>query len=67
VTNSVRHAGITPIDVVRVGVELAPDALRLEVTDPGSHGAIAPRTPTAHATEIAAFTCRRILERSTIS
>src|SRR4051794_17739601 len=45
VTNSVRHAGITPIDVVRVGVELAPDALRLEVTDPGRHGAISPRSP----------------------
>lgn len=45
VTNSVRHAGITAIDVVRVGVELAPDALRLEVTDPGSHAAIAPRSP----------------------
>jgi anti-sigma regulatory factor (Ser/Thr protein kinase) len=45
VANSVRHADLTPEDVIRLGIELASDRVRIEVEDPGSTGAVAPRRP----------------------
>jgi serine/threonine-protein kinase RsbW len=44
-TNSLRHAGVTPHDVLHVRVELADGVLRLEVEDPGTEGSIAPSAP----------------------
>ena len=43
VTNSVRHAGLGPKDVIRLVVELRRRALRVEVHDPG--GGFEPGTP----------------------
>jgi serine/threonine-protein kinase RsbW len=45
VANGVRHAGVTPDDAIRLGIELARDRVRIEVEDPGSAGAVAPRRP----------------------
>jgi serine/threonine-protein kinase RsbW len=44
-TNSVRHAGVTPRDVLHVRAQLARGVLHLEVEDPGSDRAIAPAAP----------------------
>ncbi|MEA2246919.1 MAG: serine/threonine-protein kinase RsbW [Solirubrobacteraceae bacterium] len=43
VTNSVRHAGLTPHDFVRVGAEVVDGVLLIEVDDPGTAGTVAPR------------------------
>jgi serine/threonine-protein kinase RsbW len=45
VGNSLRHAGLAPDEVIRLGIEVGPGRIRLEVEDPGSAGAIAPRHP----------------------
>jgi serine/threonine-protein kinase RsbW len=44
-TNSLRHAGVTPRDVLHVRAHLARGVLHLEVEDPGSDHAIAPAAP----------------------
>jgi anti-sigma regulatory factor (Ser/Thr protein kinase) len=43
VTNSVRHAGLGPSDVIRLEVKLTARALRVEVHDPG--GGFKPEPP----------------------
>jgi serine/threonine-protein kinase RsbW len=45
VTNSVRHAGLTADDIVRVGGEVNDGVLRLEVDNPGCAGTIALQSP----------------------
>jgi anti-sigma regulatory factor (Ser/Thr protein kinase) len=45
VTNSVRHSGGTPTDLIVVRVELTLSAIRLEVEDPGDGRAVALREP----------------------
>jgi anti-sigma regulatory factor (Ser/Thr protein kinase) len=45
VTNAVRHSGVPAGGVVVLCVELTGTMLRLEVTDPGRGGLIAPRAP----------------------
>jgi serine/threonine-protein kinase RsbW len=44
-TNSLRHAGVTPRDVLHVRAQLARGVLHLEIEDPGSDHAIAPAPP----------------------
>jgi hypothetical protein len=41
----VRHSGVPAGAAVIVGVEMPPGSVRLNVNDPGSCGAIAPRPP----------------------
>jgi anti-sigma regulatory factor (Ser/Thr protein kinase) len=45
VTNSVRHAGMGPDDVIRLRIELTHGGVRVQVEDPGGEGVIAPRSP----------------------
>ena len=45
VTNAVRHGGVSRRGVVGFCVELTGTMVRLEVTDPGDGGVIAPRAP----------------------
>ena len=45
VTNSVRHAGASAGSSVVVRVQVTDSTVRLEVTDPGGDGVIAPRAP----------------------
>jgi serine/threonine-protein kinase RsbW len=45
VTNAVRHSGVPAGGVVVLSVELTGTMVRLEVTDPGRGGVIAPRAP----------------------
>ena len=49
VTNSVRHSGASAAARVVVRVRLTDSMLRLEVSDPGCDGAIAPRAPDLQA------------------
>jgi anti-sigma regulatory factor (Ser/Thr protein kinase) len=45
VSNSVRHAGIADGAAIRFSAALRPATLRLEVTDTGTEGAVARRSP----------------------
>ena len=45
ITNSLCHAGISEEASIRLAVQLRGGALRVEVRDPGTHGAVAPREP----------------------
>lgn len=45
VTNSVRHAGLRPGEVVELRGELMGDRLRVEVEDPGRAGSVGVRRP----------------------
>jgi len=45
VTNSVRHSGASAGESVVVRVQLTDSMVRLEVSDPGCDGVIAPRAP----------------------
>jgi anti-sigma regulatory factor (Ser/Thr protein kinase) len=47
VTNSVRHAGLAPDDLVHVGASVAEGMLRLEVDHAATAGTVAPRAPGA--------------------
>jgi anti-sigma regulatory factor (Ser/Thr protein kinase) len=45
ITNSLRHGSLSPGDRVSVKASVDDDVVRIEVTDPGRNGEIAPRDP----------------------
>jgi anti-sigma regulatory factor (Ser/Thr protein kinase) len=47
ITNSLRHAGMTPGDKIKVKAELSDGTVRLEVHDPGRDGSVEVREPGA--------------------
>ena len=48
ITNSLRHAGMTPGDEIGVKAELSDGTVRIEVSDPGRDGPVEVRPPGAH-------------------
>ena len=45
ITNALRHGSLKPGDQVSVKASLTEDVVRIEVTDPGTAGDVAPRAP----------------------
>jgi len=63
ITNALRHSDVAPGDEIEVKAEVADGAIRIEVSDPGRNGPVAPREPGANGGGFGLYLVERLTNR----